>query len=223
MATAWVAGGSGLVGSELLRLLLADDHWDKVVAVGRRKLTLEHPKLVQVLTEFTSPLHLGDVPAPDAAFCCLGTTIKKVGYVKAAFRMVDHDSVVAFAEAAKQKGARVFVHVTSIGANPHSRAFYNAVKGETERDVAALGFQSTYALRPSLLDGHRAENRPGERIALLIARVAGPMFGRYRPTAVPDLTATMVSLAKEPLPGSHAVEAWEIKERAKKYQGARGR
>lgn len=222
MTTAWVAGGSGLVGGELLRLLLADGHWDKVVSVGRRKLSLEHPKLIQVLTEFTSPLHLGDVPVPDAAFCCLGTTIKKVGYVKAAFRMVDHDSVVTFAEAARQKGARVFVHVTSLGADPQSRAFYSAVKGETERDVAALGFPSVYALRPSLLDGQRTERRSVEKYALLLARVAGPILGRYRPTAVPALVAAMISLAKEPAPGSHVVEAWELPVHAKRMQSVPG-
>lgn len=210
MTTAWVAGGSGLVGGELLRLLLADDHWDKVVAVGRRKLSLEHPKLIQVLTEFTPPLHLGDIPPPDAAFCCLGTTIKKVGYVKAAFRMVDHDSVVAFAEAAKQKGARVFVHVTTLGADPHSRNFYSAVKGEVEESVAALDFSSTYALRPSILDGPRAEHRTGERIGLFMARRLGSLLGRYRPTPTALVARTMVALACSPERGSHTVENPEI-------------
>ena len=48
MATAWLAGGSGLVGGVLLRRLLRDDHFDKVTSVGRRVLPIQDPKLVQV-------------------------------------------------------------------------------------------------------------------------------------------------------------------------------
>jgi len=210
MATAWIAGGSGLVGGALLALLLEDEDFDHVVSVGRRRLPLDHPKLTQVLTEFTSPLHLGDVPPPTVAFSCLGTTIKKAGYLKQAFRMVDHDSVVAFAEAARQKGASVFIHVTALGADPRSRTFYSAVKGETEQAVARLGFATVYALRPSILDGPRSERRPAERLGLAVARALGPLLGRYRPTPVAAVARTMVLLAATPSPGIHTVENTSI-------------
>ena len=49
MATVWVAGGSGLVGGVLLRRLLQDDFFSKVVSVGRRTLPQEHPKFIQAL------------------------------------------------------------------------------------------------------------------------------------------------------------------------------
>ena len=46
MATAWRAGGSGLVGGALLRRLLQDDHFDTVVSAGRRTLPIqEWPQL----------------------------------------------------------------------------------------------------------------------------------------------------------------------------------
>jgi uncharacterized protein YbjT (DUF2867 family) len=210
MATAWIAGGSGLVGGVLLGLLLEDERFDHVVSIGRRKLPLDHPKLIQVPTEFTPPLHLGDVPPPTIAFSCLGTTIKKAGYIKQAFRMVDHDSVVAFAEAARQQGASVFIHVTALGADPHSRTFYNAVKGETELSVARLGFPSVYALRPSILDGHRSERRPAERLGLAVARALGPLLGKYRPTPVAAIAHKMIMLARSPAPGTHTVENTSI-------------
>ena len=209
MTTAWLAGGSGLVGGVLLRLLLEDGEFDRVVAIGRRKLPLAHARLLQVQTELTSPLHLHEVPPPDAAFSCLGTTIKKAGS-RQGFRMVDHDSVVAFAEAARQAKARVFVHVTALGADPGSRVFYNAVKGEVERSVAALGFPSVYALRPSILDGQRAEHRPMERVGLAVMRTLGPVLGRYRPTPVAAVAKAMVARARLAQPGVHAVDAGEL-------------
>ena len=90
MATAWLAGGSGLVGGALLRRILRDDHFDKVVSVGRRPLPIRDPKLVQVETDFATPSVFDAQAAPSVAFCCLGTTIKKAGS-REAFRKVDHD------------------------------------------------------------------------------------------------------------------------------------
>src|SRR5512138_2681666 len=134
MTTAWLAGGSGLVGGVLLRRLLDDARFDRVISVGRRTLPLEHPKLTQVLADLGSASALEALPAPTVAFGCLGSTIKKAGS-RDAFRAVDYGAVLAFARAARKAGAGVLVHVSSMGANPRSRAFYLAVKGELERDV----------------------------------------------------------------------------------------
>ncbi len=209
MTTAWLAGGSGLVGGVLLRELLEDDHFTQVVSVGRRGMAFQHPKLTQAVADFSSPSGFESLPPPDAGFGCLGTTIRKVGSAEA-FRKVDHDAVLAFAQAARDKGARVFVHVTALGADPHSRVFYNSVKGEIERDVALLGFPSVYALRPSILDGARQESRPAEYLGLIVARGLGPLLGRYRPTPVVAVAKRMIASAKAAAPGAHVIEAGEI-------------
>jgi hypothetical protein len=83
-----------------------------------------------------------------------------------------------------------------------SRTFYGAVKGETERDAARVGFPSVYALRPSILDGDRGESRHGEYVGLLVGRVLAPPLGKHGPTPVgavvePDtMTRRQVSGAK---------------------------
>lgn len=191
--TALVAGASGLVGGHLLDLLLEDGRWDQVVSVGRRELARTHPALRQVVADFA------DLPAlPDAhdAFSCLGTTIRKAGS-QAAFRAVDHGAVLAFAAAAQAAGAAGFFHVSAMGADPGSRIFYNRVKGEMERDVAALGLPRCTALRPSILDGERAESRPAERVGLVAMRAVAPLLGRYRPTLAADVAAAMVELSRQ--------------------------
>jgi uncharacterized protein YbjT (DUF2867 family) len=200
--TAVIAGASGLVGGHLLRLLLEDGSWDRVVSLGRRELDLRHPRLEQQVVDFAE---LRDLPACATAFSCLGTTINAAGSQEA-FRAVDHDAVVALAEAAHRAGAQQFLHVTALGASPGSRIFYNRVKGETERDVAASGVPATVAFRPSMLDGPRDETRPAERLGLLAMRAAGPMLGRFRPTKVTDLAAAMVAEARSPGPGHRVVE-----------------
>jgi uncharacterized protein YbjT (DUF2867 family) len=207
--TVWVAGGSGLVGGELLQLLLAQDDFERVISVGRRSLPLDNPRLEQATVDFATPASFEALAAPEAAFCCLGTTIKRAGS-REAFRAVDHDAVVIFAKAARDKGARTFVHVTALGADARSAVFYNAVKGQVEEAVAALGFESVVALRPSLLDGERSESRPMERVGLAVARTLAPLLGKYRPTPAKAVAAAMVAWCQSPQPGRHVMEANRI-------------
>jgi uncharacterized protein YbjT (DUF2867 family) len=213
MTTAWLAGGSGLVGGELLRHLVDDPSFTRIVAVGRRPLALESPKLAQATVDFARPETLeaisSDGPSPDVVFSCLGTTMKKAGS-REAFRAVDHDAVLAVAKEGRARGARSFLHVSSIGANPDAFAFYSRVKGEIERAVAELGYDSVYAFRPSFIDGDRGESRLGERIAIAIAGALGPLFGKYRPTSVDRIVRAMLGAAKAPVPGVHVVEPGQM-------------
>jgi uncharacterized protein YbjT (DUF2867 family) len=205
--TAVLAGATGLVGGVLLDRLLADGSWDRVVVVGRRPVDRDHPALEQRVVSFAD---LPDLPACTDVFSCLGTTIKAAGSQES-FRAVDHDAVVALAGAAHRAGAERFLHVTALGASPRSRIFYNRVKGETERDVAASGVPATVAFRPSMLDGHRNESRPAEQVGLVAMRAVGPLLGRYRPTPVEALAAAMVSEAKAGRPGHRVVDAADIR------------
>jgi uncharacterized protein YbjT (DUF2867 family) len=201
-----IAGSTGLVGGQLLDLLLDDGTWDQVLSVGRRELDRTHPRLEQRVVSFPE---IGDLPACTDVFCCLGTTIKKA-CSQEAFRAVDHDAVVALAGSAYRAGAERFLHVTALGASPRSRVFYNRVKGETERDVAASGVPTTVAFRPSMIDGERAERRPAEQLGLVAMRAVGPLLGRYRPTRVTDLARAMVAEAMGPHTGHRVVDAGEI-------------
>ncbi|MGB8931565.1 MAG: oxidoreductase [Anaeromyxobacteraceae bacterium] len=198
------------MGGVLLRQMLDDPHFSRVISVGRRQLPLEHPKLTQVLADFTSAAALEALDPPTVAFSCLGTTIGKAGS-RDAFRAVDHGAVLAFARAARKRGASVVVHVSSVGADLRSRAFYLSVKGELERDVTRLAFPSTYALRPSMLDGVREERRPAEQLGLVVARALGPILGKYRPTKVEAVARVMIASAKVAAPGSHVIEPGAIR------------
>lgn len=182
--TALLAGASGLVGRYLLDQLVGAPEYDRVVAVVRRPLEFEHPKLVEVVADFAALERLPEPLRGDDAFCCLGTTRKRAGS-RAAFRAVDHGAVLAFAWAAQRGGARRFFTVSALGADAESRFFYNRVKGETEEALGVLGFATLGIFRPGLLLGPREEVRVGERVAAAALALASPLligrFARYRP------------------------------------------
>ncbi|MEI6106490.1 MAG: oxidoreductase [Opitutae bacterium] len=183
MRTALLAGASGLVGEFLLRQLLDSPEYGRVIALVRRPLAHAHPKLVTVTVDFADLEKAGGDLKCDDAFCCLGTTIKAARSTssgragsRAAFRAVDHTAVLAFAWLARRHGAERMFVVSALGANAHSRVFYNRVKGETEEALEVLDFQTLAIFRPSLLLGRRAQSRPGERIGAVILWVAEPLL-----------------------------------------------
>ncbi|WP_043430368.1 oxidoreductase [Cystobacter fuscus] len=208
--TALVAGASGLVGGWLLDALLADSRYREVHSLGRRALPRQHPKLVQHTVDFA---RLGGEALPTAqdAFCCLGTTIKKAGSQEA-FRAVDHDAVLAFAQAARAVGVQRFLVVTALGANARSRIFYNRVKGQVEEALASVGFESLVILQPSLLLGERPERRTGERAAAAVSRALAPLLRPLasRPIEARTVARAMVALAREAQLGVRVVPSGEL-------------
>ncbi len=204
-----VLGATGLVGGHLLDALLADGRWSAVVAVGRRPVGTAHPRLVQVAGDLLADGPWTAALAVDDVFCCLGTTIRRAGS-RQAFRAVDHGAVVRAARAAAAGGARCFAAVSSLGADPASRVFYNRVKGEMERDVARLPFAGCYLFRPSLLRGARREVRLGERLALWLTRPLGPLLGRWRPIPAAAVAAALVRVVAAAPPGVHVFESRRI-------------
>lgn len=207
--TALLAGGTGLVGSHVLALLLADDAWSHVITVGRRTTAQRHEKLEQRIMDLGALEGAGDLPHADDVFCCLGTTIKQAGS-EPAFRRVDHAFVLALAHAGLRIGATQFLLVSAIGADAASRVFYSRVKGETESAVRKLPYRAIQIFRPSLLLGERPEFRFSERVAMIAAPLLTPLlFGRlrrYRPIQAAAVARAMVRTAHEAPRGPNVFE-----------------
>ena len=160
-----LAGATGLVGGEYLRLLSSDDSVKEIRAIVRRPLPseLRLPNVSVHVVDFNKIEATPDTFKIDQVFCALGTTIRIAGSQEA-FRRVDFDYPLKIARLALEQGAQHFLLVSALGANAHSRVFYNRVKGELEEAIGKLGYRSVTIARPFLLLGDRDEFRIGEEI-----------------------------------------------------------
>ena len=199
-----LVGATGLVGSHVLEKALADDRIDSIIAPGRH-IPATHPKLVSPIVDFA---HLPENEPwwhADAVICTLGTTMKKAGSREAFYR-VDHDYPLAVARLARRHGTPVFVLTSAIGANVSSRFFYNRVKGEVERELKGMGFESLTLARPGLIGGKRQESRPLETVLGIVKKVLQPVLPRsWRINPAERIAAVLLDAAIEAKPGVHLV------------------
>ncbi|OIN56914.1 oxidoreductase [Arsenicibacter rosenii] len=202
---ALVLGATGLVGDQLTHRLIDSMEYDKVKVLTRRPLSWQHPRLQEISFDFDHPNGL--LTQADDIFCCLGTTIKKAGS-KDAFRKVDYQYPLDIARLGLEQGARQFALVSSMGADSTSSFFYNRVKGDLERDLAALGYRALLIFRPSLLLGNRGEFRLGERIGAGFMRLMAPLIpARYKGIEAAKVANAMFRTAQEGLTGKHVFES----------------
>lgn len=198
-----ILGSTGLVGRYLLDLALANPDVSQIVAPVRRAIPAQE-KLFAPVIDFDC---LPDAPwwQADAIVCALGTTMRKAGSQQA-FRRIDHDYPLLVARLGKQNGVNVFVLNSALGANAQSLFFYNRVKGETERDLQALGFGSLTFVRPGLIGGMREERRPVERMLQILFGAIGPVLpSQYRINPAQKIAQAMLDAALAARPGVHAI------------------
>lgn len=169
MKTAIIAGATGLIGNQLLEKLLENSHYNKVIALVRKEIPMNSPKLIQLIVDFNN-LNLEDPNLKaDDVFCCLGTTINKAGSQEE-FYKVDFQYCLNLAIETHKNGASNFYLVSAFGANAKSKVFYNSVKGKIEDAIKTVGFNSFFIFQPSLLLGNRTEFRLGEKIMQVILK-----------------------------------------------------
>jgi len=199
LPTALLVGATGLVGQQLLQLLVQDPAVGAVRALVRRPIEAPSAKVQVCVANFDRLEAHTDWLAADWVFCAMGTTIATAGS-RPAFRQVDFDYPLQVAQLAKAQGARRFMLVSAAGANARSKIFYSRVKGELEEAIAALGFESATFAQPSFLAGERAEVRLGERIALKLGWL---MPEAYRPVQARQVAQALLNAAKTGPMGVH--------------------
>ncbi|ANY67145.1 oxidoreductase [Paenibacillus sp. BIHB 4019] len=208
-----VAGATGLIGKELVQLLLDDQAYSAVTLLVRRTTGMVHPKLVEQVIDFDQ-LQQTDVEMNGAdVYCTLGTTIKKAGS-QDAFRKVDYEYPLSLGLLASRQGAKQLLLVSAIGAKASSRTFYTRVKGEVEEALRSLGLPALHIFRPSLLLGKREEFRFGERLAAALSGVLSPLYSgplrKYAPVEAGTVAKAMILAAKSGQAGIHMHENEQI-------------
>ncbi|EAY30071.1 NAD(P)H-binding protein [Microscilla marina] len=206
-----VAGATGLVGSELVKLLLQDDDYQQVKIIGRKSIGIDHAKIEELLVDFDQLDNYQDffVGATEA-FCCLGTTTKKMG--KEGLTKVDFTYCHAFAQLAAKANVAQFLIISSIGASADSRYHYSRVKARIEDAVKKLPFKSIHILRPSLLVGDRNEVRILEDLGRVFSAAFNSFIpAKYKSIKVKTVAVFMQKIAKKQLPGQFTYESNHIR------------
>lgn len=212
----FMAGSTGEVGKRVLQNLLEQNEIAEIHLFLRTSLSLANPKVQQHIIDFQN-MDMHSIPNPNnlktIALCTLGTTIKKAGS-QPAFKAVDYNAVLNFANFCIKNNSRMFAVLSSVDANKNHHNFYLNVKGEMEEAIKSLPFATTWILRPSLLVGKRVEFRLGETLANLASKFISPLligrYGKYRPIEMDAVAKAMSHLLQKKTLGVRTLESNEI-------------
>ena len=216
--SAIVLGGSGSVGTALLRELLHDDAFHTVITLSRRSLPeavamarTTGRRLVEKLVPDMKPAPLLAATldaARDSDGDLEGFSVLGVGAGTAKLTLEQHRAIdvalnEAFARALRDSGkVRHLAFMTAVGADPAASASgggaagmsrYNRVKGEAEEAVRASGPAIVSVFRPAMIIG--SQHTPW------LLEKALPMFsfvtpGKYKSIRVEQIAKAMVAAAK---------------------------
>ncbi len=178
--TALIIGATGLVGKELVKLLLADDDFETVKIFVRKSSGIKNLKLEEHIVNFEN-LPAAEITG-DVIFNCMGTTLKLAGS-KENQAKVDVEYPLSFAKIAVENKVQVAMVVSAPGADEKSLFFYSRLKGQLEKQMQALPFDFIRFIHPSVIIGDRQIPRAGEKIfAGLINGVSKvlPFLKKYR-------------------------------------------
>ena len=194
-----VVGATGMVGGYALRYALDHPDVGRVTAIGRRKLGISHPKLVEVLHgDFAdcSPL-VEALSGQHAVIFCLGTYTGSVS--DAELRTITVDYTVEFARVLRGSSPdAAFSFLSGNGADPtgRSRMAFARYKGAAEQALLAAGFPHVYLFRPAYIYPVQPRTEPTFSYRLL--RAIYPVFRVLFPNQVipaDDLARAMVDVA----------------------------
>ncbi|MFN3387627.1 MAG: NAD-dependent epimerase/dehydratase family protein [Allosphingosinicella sp.] len=186
-----VTGGTGFVGSHLLRLALADGYDVRALTRGWKPPedeiawvdgALDRPEtLVKLCTGADAVIHVAGM----------------INGSRAAFEAVNVGGTANMIDAARKAGVRRFIHVSSLAAREPGLSAYGWSKAKSERLVAASGLDWTI-VRPPAVYG------PGDRETLELFRmarrglVALPPRGHFSVIHVEDLCRLILALLDDP-------------------------
>jgi uncharacterized protein YbjT (DUF2867 family) len=179
-----VFGGTGQVGSALVRALLAASACTEVVMVNRRMIDhAADSRLRQVILDTSAENFPSEIAAlartcsaqgdPLYAASCIGIGKGSQQWSDEDIRKLEVGLVGAFAQACLAAGIERFGLLSAAGSGAGSWIRYARLMGEKEDTVRRLGFKRLAIFRPGIISGNA--HTPGI-VALLGRFIPGP-FG----------------------------------------------
>ena len=195
---ALIIGATGAVGKEVLNGILNDDSWKQVKVLARKPNPNQNPKLQWIVTaDFFEPSLSEHFNGITHLFICVGTTKAKTPN-KEEYKIIDRDIPMQMSTWAMEADVYHCLVVSSIGAKSSSSVFYLKTKGEMEEGIRKTHMARIDFFRPSTIVGDRPENRPGEKLGIVLDSIFRPLIPKkYRAIKAQQLALRMIQLANE--------------------------
>ena len=171
MKNVLITGATGMVGSQVLNLLLQDVGVEKVTSIGRRKTGKTSPKLTEIVhdnfLDFSSLTE--ELTGIDACFHCIGVYQGAVS--KEQFIQITCDYQQALIDVLEQSSPQLtFVLFGASGADPSekSRILFARIKGKAENILNKASFPKKYIFRPGYIHPTGERKPPGLAYRMMV-------------------------------------------------------
>ncbi|HCC23190.1 TPA: hypothetical protein DF272_03360 [Candidatus Falkowbacteria bacterium] len=199
-----VTGGSGFMGSRLVKKLVADGHQVKAMVIANDPLlkNLEGVNCQTVIGDITNPESLK--PLMQGVKTVFHLAAVMVSNNKDLFRKINLDGTKNVVDAAVEAGVEHFVYISAAAANYATRTTYGDTKIEAEKFMVKTNQTNFTIIRPTLLYGPDG----GQEFVLyfkalnkfpLIAPVVGLGQSRKRLVWVEDIITGLSQLVNKPI------------------------
>jgi uncharacterized protein YbjT (DUF2867 family) len=215
---ALILGATGLVGHELLELLIMDKRFEKIDLLSRRELDMREITVTNHVVDFTNLPELPIHHPIDVLFVAFGTTIKKAGS-QANQIEVDVDIPTLVMKLSKKYGIDRCVLISALGVSKNSPFFYSRMKAQLDENAKNIGFKQLILVKPSILVGPRIEKRSGEQFSIALGNVIAKtgLIDKYKPVESISVAKCMIQSILELPDGIHEVTSDKIHEFAQRY------
>ena len=204
MKTALVFGSTGLVGGNLLRLLVKDEKYKKIKVFVRSYISKIDPKVEVVQTDFSKLENIKSEIKGNDCFFCIGTTRKKTPN-KEDYINTEYNLPVTIGKICKDNGVEFFTFISSLGASAKTSNLYLRNKGMAEEKLRELNFKKFIIIRPSFLIGKRKEERLGEKIGIFAMKCVSPFLvgslQKYRSINAGIVAKSAIYISNNKIPG----------------------
>ena len=160
-----IIGGTGQVGTAVVRALVADPSCAEVVMINRKAIPLTtYHRLRQVILDTAaaqfpaavtkvalSMVALGD---PVYGASCVGVGRGSMKWSEGELKALELGVVGGFARGCHDGGIAQFALLSAAGSTPNSRIRYARVMGLKEETVKGIGFKRLAIFRPGIIAGN---------------------------------------------------------------------
>ena len=174
-----IIGGTGQVGSAVVRALVAEPSCAEVVMVSRQaRLLNADARVRQVVLDTGVPLFPEEVTTIARSMTaegdlvygasCVGVGSGSLQWSEESLKALEIGVVGGFARGCRAGGISRFALLSAVGSSTASRIRYARVMGLKEETVEAIGFTRLAIFRPGIIGGNVHTPRYAARLGRLI-------------------------------------------------------